>query len=138
MPPKKKHNKEDMWQHSKAKMLLQHALMSGDIPLDSCAMSPSAVYRARPEFSQFPYTTFRDNLRSLRKKIKQDKGMASIESSALAHDCLIFPKKTHDRRGAQVWDGSKAQQFLRQDMADGKYDDGMQPKDLPVQHTKRV
>ena len=38
--------------------------------------------------------------------------------------------EAHDHRGAQVWDGSKAQQFLRQDMADGKYDDGMKPKDL--------
>ena len=49
--------------------------------------------------------------------------------------------EAHDHRGAQVWDGSKAQQFLRQDMADGKYDDGRRHEtqgSVAVQHTKRV
>ena len=62
--------------------------------------------------------------------------MASYGSAPLVYAQMWEDLQTteipeaHDHRGAQVWDGSKAQQFLRQDMADGKYDDGMKPKDL--------
>jgi hypothetical protein len=120
------------WQGSQARKLLVDDLVSGLIPLESkgdCGMQPRDVYNMRPEFREFPYEKFRDQLRSLRNQISKKKESALSDCAALAHDETIHPKKLTNHRGELRWEGSVAQQLLRLDMNDGKHK-SMKPSEL--------
>lgn len=109
------------WKGSKAKELLQEDLVSGKIPLDATEMGPQVVYCQRTEFADIEYTKFRDRLRDLRKKIKQENAFASYDAAALARDRKIYPKAEHNHRGEPRWEGSEAERLLRLDMDEGKH-----------------
>lgn len=119
------------WKTSDAKKLLELDLISGEIPLQSGddGMDPMDVYLQRPEFSEFPYEYFRGRLLDMRKQITEKKALASVDAAALANDQKIHPKSSHSVRGEPRWDGSAAQQLLKNDIKDNKHKT-MTPKDL--------
>jgi hypothetical protein len=84
-------------------------------------MEPADVYLQR----DFEYENFRNHLRDLRKQIRASKDRAISDSAALAHDRRIFPKKTYNHRGEPRWEGSEAEQLLKQDIDEGKNKDLM-------------
>jgi hypothetical protein len=88
-----KKKKEDAWATSKARKLLAEDLMTGKIPLNRTEMGPQEVYVQRPEFAEFDYKKFRNNLNYLRNDIIARKALAVSESTALANDRRIYPKK---------------------------------------------
>jgi hypothetical protein len=125
-----KNNKQEVdWAHSDAKHILVECLKNGEIPLDSEEMAPSVVYLQRAEFAEFPYEQFRDRLRHLRKKITSCKNRTSFDVAALKHDRKTHPKKATNHRDEPRWEGSKAEQYLKHDVENGKQDT-MKPEAL--------
>lgn len=104
-----KQGKGPKWEYSNAKELLYKDLLNGRIPLDPEEMGPQVVYLQRPEFADFKYENFRQNLKSLRAKIIEDQGLAASESTPLAHDRRIYPKNATNHRGEPRWEGSEAE-----------------------------
>jgi hypothetical protein len=117
------------WRESRAKMLLENDLKSGKIPLSSIEMGPKEVYIQRPEFSEFLYSNFQANLRSLRKTVQEKKNSSENDSAALLHDRNIHPKSGTNSNGEQRWEGSDAQILIKQDV-DNKLHLVMKPKHL--------
>lgn len=111
----------NVWKNSKVKEQLVDDLISGLIPFDRNAMPPKKVYNLedrREIFHQFPYEQFRTNLNELRKTHRQLFEFAKADLQALLRDRTLHPKKTIDKRGNLVWDGSEAQSLLRQHFKD--------------------
>ena len=112
----------NVWKNSKAKKKLVEDLLTGHVPRETGRMGPRAVYDLedrRELFHQFPYTNFRTNLNTLRKTHLQLFSMAAKDLEMLIRDRILYPKKTIDRRGKPVWDGSEAQLALRHDVRAG-------------------
>jgi hypothetical protein len=130
--PKMRNSKHDKpnWHTSEAKRLLEHDLISGNIPLHSDgSMEPKEVYLQRPEFAEFSYEYFRDRLRVIRKQINEKLSLASFDNKALSSDRIKHPKSTHNSRGEPRWDGSISEQLLKIDMKEGRHK-SMKPLDL--------
>ena len=108
------------WRYSEARALLEKDLVDGTIPIDSDLMEPQVVYGQRPEFSDFPYKKFRDNLSAARRRHRDAKNRSATDAAALAHDRGIYPKKATNHRGEPRWDGSQAQALLKIDVHEGK------------------
>ena len=107
-----------LWQDSKTKEQLVADLVSGHVPLDKKEMKPEAVYNLADRhelFHQFPYEQFRNNLNRLRKTHLALFSYAELDYAALMGNRTLHPKKTVDKRGKPIWEGSEAQMFLRQD-----------------------
>jgi hypothetical protein len=47
--------------------------------------------------------------------------LAISDSTALAHDRCIFPKKAYNHQGKPRWEGSEAKQLLKRDIDEGKH-----------------
>jgi hypothetical protein len=92
-------------------------------------MGPQDVYVQRPEFTEFAYERFRNNLLYLRKDITAKMALASSDSAALANDRSIHPKRAANHRGEPRWEGSEAERLLRLDMDEGKHQ-RMKPREL--------
>jgi hypothetical protein len=122
-------NNGKSWKDSLAKRLLENDLKMGIIPLSSEEMGPREVYIHRPEFSEFPYTNFQSNLRSLRKTIQEKHNSSEYDAAAILHDRQIHPKAVVNRNGKQRWEGSDAEFLLRQDI-DNKFHLVMEPNAL--------
>jgi hypothetical protein len=103
------------WSSSEAKKLLEDDLLAGKIPLDNSKMPTRVVYGLHPQFLEFPFNNFSQNLRNLRERIKGEKGRAEFDSAALACD-LEHHRKPVVAMGPPSWHKSHAQQLLRQDM----------------------
>ena len=85
----------------------------------------------RPEYKPYVYERFRDNLRALRAKVKEDKERAAFEIDALAHDRSIHPIPEAAYPGAAYprWKGSEAERKLKIAMDQGM-DEEMMPQEL--------
>lgn len=101
------------------------------IPVDSNVMGPSEVYRLpdRPQFRKVECKKFRDNLRSLRKGLKEKQEWASKDAESLAKDRMLKPKPTHNHRGEPRFEGSETERWLKIDVAAGKHLE-KKPEDL--------
>jgi len=121
--------RKNAWQYSQAKKLLVQDLLNGTIPLDSLVMGPQEVYQQHPEFRQYDFNRFRDQLRDLRKKLSEKNDCSASDNMALAHDRRIHPMPTHNHRGEPRWEGSKSERLLKHDIAHNKQQ-AMEPKDL--------
>jgi hypothetical protein len=119
----KKKNKQPRWIKSKAKGLLEEALMSGRIPPDDADMTAEEVCMQRTEFSEFKFDQFEKNLDSLRKAHLGKIDCANSDSASLAHDRRpdCRPKKTHNFRGEPRWEGGEAERLLKIDITANKH-----------------
>jgi hypothetical protein len=124
--------KGEDWGDSEAKEYLYSLLKEKKIPDN---LKPKDVYeqfcKGRSEFENFPRDrNWPSRLKRLRDKASTRNNRAAVDDACLAHDRLIFPEPVLDLiHGCKVWQGSKAQELLRQDIKDGKHP-AMKPKDL--------
>lgn len=82
------------------------------------SMMPKEVLAMHPEYE--PYRkNFGTNLRNLQKMIRENQAKADSDAAALAHDRRIFPPLANTSKGYPRWDGSDAQQLLREDVDAG-------------------
>lgn len=128
-------DKPPEWRNSKARDYLYGLLKDKRIP-GRHDIKPKQVFEeyciSRPEFKHFQdYKAlgFASKLMYLRNKLDERTGRAQEDAEALAHDRLIFPPHTEDTKGRPVWAGSRSQELLRKDIAEGKHN-VMKPKDL--------
>lgn len=116
---------EVKWRNSKARYLLHQDLISGRIPLDSTTMDAPTAYKSRPEFGKSDEEKWKGRLADARKQIEEKKLRAERDSAALSHDMSLL--KNHETaalgHGGRPprWEGSRAQYFLREDMAAEKH-----------------
>jgi predicted O-linked N-acetylglucosamine transferase (SPINDLY family) len=101
------------WETSKAKELLEKDLLSGWISLQTAkAWTAKIVYNLpdRPQFRLYAYNIFRNNLLTLRNRIKAEKKAADTTFLPLTHDRIICPLgAVNDQQGgAPHWAGSLA------------------------------
>jgi len=98
----------------KAKEVLKKEIIDGRLPPE---MTASSVYASRKDdlFSKVPWNRFRDNLRSLRRRLEENKERAITHAAAFAHDQEMYPTLQHPLGAREPrWDGSKAQATLKQ------------------------
>jgi hypothetical protein len=123
------------WRDSEAKKQLITDLKDGTVPLRAVDMPPLDVYNSRPVYQEHGYEQFRDRLNALRKQIREKRDNSLQDAAALEHDRAIHPKASHDHRGILRWEGSEAEQQLRQDVIDQK-DRSLKPKELWASNDK--
>ena len=123
------------WDDSEAKEYLYSLIVDNKIP-GKDDIKPKQVYlqfcKDRAEFKCFQdYTAlgFAAKLSHLRDKAEKREGRAERDATSLAHDRQIFPAPTEGTDGNALWQKSKAQELLKQDIAKGK-NKKMKPKDL--------
>ena len=75
--------KPTQWSKSEAKFQLREDIIQGIVTKD---MKPKEVYNMRPVYSDYKYTNFRTNLRSLRHGVKRDLSRAESDEAAYMHD----------------------------------------------------
>jgi len=128
-------NETEEWRTSKARDKLCDLVIEGTIP-PSTELKPKEVHATYcahlPEFKNFQdYTKldFATKLWSARERVGKKKGRADDDAAALAHDRKMYPAPTHDVHGDEMWKGSKAQELLKKDIADGLLDK-LKPKQL--------
>jgi len=128
MAPKKK--KKDIWLHSEGRKLLFEDLRTGKIPLDYRQMSAAVAFQLHPEFAEHDGANkFAGRLSRARTNVKKKRETGAAEMALLAADRLVCPKPTHNHRGEPRWEGSAAEAFLKQDVANNKHE-LMTPKEL--------
>lgn len=118
--------KKEKWAKTTAKCLLTNNIISGHVTHD---MPAKDVFLWRPEYAATEWQKFPRQLRDLRKQLKVSETKANKDAAALAHDRQLFPKKTHNTLNLTNWYQSPAQQFLKQDIEDGKHK-VMKPEEL--------
>jgi hypothetical protein len=117
---------DEDWRDSAAEDFLYSLLVEGMIP-GKDDIRPKQVFeqycKVCPEFEPFQdYTNFANRLRALREKaVKRSDDRATDDAANFTHDRQIFPAPTEDTNGNAMWQKSKAQELLQQDMAEGKH-----------------
>lgn len=100
------------WQDSRSKKKLLRMIHRGEIGHD---VRPKDVYLMHPLFAE--EVTYNKNwasrVRACREQIKGAHRQALEEASGLAHDRHIFPVTTHNTNGKPHWNGSAAEQIVR-------------------------
>ena len=107
------------WRNSKAKKLLRKDIIKGKCD----GKGPQEVYKMRPEYKPYVYERFRDNLRALRAKIKEEQELAAFDMAALAHDLAIYPTPDASPHGYPRWAGSEAERKLKLAITEGTHKD---------------
>jgi len=116
------------WQHSKEKKILYKDIVEGIVVTPQ--MKPKQVWMTRNGiYHRFKYENWRNNLRSLRKKIEKELGWAASDAADLAADRLLCPVPTVTPHGHPRWKGSEAEKLLKVDIDNGRVK-LMEPKDL--------
>jgi len=121
MPPKKK--KTVSWQKSQGRKLLFEDVRKHRIPT---TMSDDEAFALRPEFhSEKEYADskrlFPKRLESARNIVAAKQQRADAELALLQQDRAIHPFPALNHRGEPQWEGSPAQLFMKQDIADKKH-----------------
>jgi len=100
------------WFHSKSKKKLLKMIHRGEIAYD---IKPKDVYVImHPWFAkEVRYENWASRLRSCREYIKGAHKEAMEEARGLAHDRHIFPTTTNNTNGKAHWNGSAAEQIVR-------------------------
>lgn len=117
---------EKSWRKSEAKKLLAQDIIDGTIPED---MDWKDVFQWRPEYTLSNYRLFKSRLDGLRNQISAAKKRAKRDEKALSVDRKLYPACLHDDQGALRWDGSAAQSWLKNDVAENKHKE-MKPSEL--------
>ena len=87
-------------------------------------MKPKEVYNMRPVYSDYKYTNFRTNLRSLRHGVKRDLSRAESDEAAYMHDKNLIIESA-----SKPWHRSDAYKLLKEDIGSGKAE-GVKPQGL--------
>ena len=104
------------WQNSLAKEMLKKDILDGLVTAD---MKPKQVLAMRQELYE-PYAkNFAANYRSLQRSLQALHDRSEEDDAWIVHDQSLFPRTDVDSLGRPRWDGSAAQQLLRDDMAAG-------------------
>jgi len=99
------------WFHSESKKKLLKMIHRGKIAYD---IKPKDVYVMHPLFAEeVRHKNWASRLRSCREHIKGAHKEAMEEAHGLAHDRHIFPTTTHNTNGKAHWNGSAAEQIVR-------------------------
>ena len=99
------------WFHSNSKKKLLKMLHRGEIAYD---IKPKNVYVMHCLFAkEVRYENWASRLRSCREHIKGAHKEAMEEAHGLAYDRHIFPTTTHNTNGKAHWNGSAAEQIVR-------------------------
>ena len=125
MAPRKK--PPEPWRNSKAKKLLRKGIIDGDYPE---SMEPELIFYSKPEFQEYDFDRFKDNLDNLREAIELHQDRADDDASHLAHDHLLRgdpPAQT--AKGYPRWEGSDAEKLLKADVDAGRHL-AMEPSEL--------
>jgi hypothetical protein len=114
-----------IWKPSKARQILLEDLEEGLLPVDADEMSAEEawdiMYSNMAEFVPVVFSQFKERLRDHRKQVGEQTARSILESEALMHDRLMFPRQMENCRGEPVFDLSAAKLLLRADVADGKH-----------------
>lgn len=131
-----KEKKPPPWRSCAAKAYLYKLIDDGKIPCDS-KVNDKEIYDKhcidKEEFAAFPYDSlFKGRLERLQKQCAARANRSEEDEKAFMHDRKIFPKPTHDAHGEPMWQGSKAQDILRQYIFAGALDGEhrLKPKEL--------
>jgi hypothetical protein len=99
-----------------AKPLLEgdyvHGRVSGDMPSRD-------VRALRPEYEAVPLKNFNANWRALKSRVNAHKDRAEEDQARFLHDMTIY---TLARDTDGFWDGSAAQQLLKQDVRNKRHE----------------
>lgn len=127
------------WKNSPAKEVLEDDFQSGMLPLENTEMTArqawDLVYSHLIEFHGVSYDQYYQNFQAIRKRTKKQRANSGWMVSALQHDRQLHPRKTKNACGKPVFDKTKAKEFLKQDVKDGKHK-RMKPRQL--QKTRKV
>lgn len=120
---KKKPEPKIKWQKSQAKKLLYKDIREGRVPLESQHLDPDgihirSIYISRDEFMLYSYPSFSGRLSSLRKTIKESNERAEIDKKAFDDFKSRHLPSLQSSMGYAQWQGSEAQQQLKQDLKD--------------------
>ena len=110
--------KSPPWKDSAAKALLEKMVASGDIN----GLKPAEVYKLKPEFAETSKRLFGGRLRSVRSQVKKAMTASQSDKIAYDHDQTLYPPPEVNHRGEPRWNGSRAQEQLREDIDAGLHE----------------
>jgi hypothetical protein len=113
----------EKWKDSRAKKKLTKDILSGKVPPE---WKPKQVFAMRLELYKPYEKNFGDRLRRLQKTLQTQQHRADEDDAAVRHDLGLYPP-SGIVRGYPRWDGSAAQEFLIQDIKEGR-NTGIKPK----------
>jgi hypothetical protein len=108
-----------VWEVAKEKLIQE--IVAGRLP---STLPPSKVQLLDPDYAKVPKQNFANNLRDLRKRLKDHQEWADKDAAALAKDRELHPIEFGGR-----WPGSSAERCLKDAIEEGKHL-RMKPKDL--------
>jgi len=110
-----------------AKKSLFDEISAGRIPLEVEQMGAAQVWCNYHNTSQFKMRgmkfsdAFKRRLSAMRKQIAKDKTRAASDQQEVARAIRNHPPPTHNHRGEPQWNGSRAQELLKLDIAAGNH-----------------
>ena len=143
MPPKKKasknkgeEEKELPWGKHPAKLHLKKLFLDKTVPVDySSKGGPRKVWddhcKDHQAFVNMECnTTFTNRLRLVRNDYTKKHKRAEEDLKAYKNFRKVHPENTHNHKGEPRWEGSRAQELLRDDMDAGRPKENENPSDL--------
>jgi len=127
--------KEDpLWAHSPVREFLCECFDDGRIPMEySVTIGPRAVYDRicdEPVMKGTEYgEEFRRRLKDLQVIILGTVDRAVNDKVAFDNFMANHPRPTHNHKGEPRWEGSKAEEYLKEDMANGRHE-GLLPAEF--------
>lgn len=115
------------WEKSMAKKLLYNDIVEGRVPLDpkdddNGQLNLKGIYSMRPEYSEYDYDKFSGRLSSVRKTIRDFQKKASQDRKRFDRFKDRNPVSELSHKGYIQWQGSEAQELLRQDIREKKHE----------------
>ena len=120
--------KEPDWRKHPAKQHLKKLFKDKIVSVEySSKGGPRKVWddhcKDHPAFSKMKYNeTFTRRLRDVKDDFRSKLGRAEDDKKAYENFRKLHPVATHNHRGEPRWEGSRAQELLREDMDDGIHD----------------
>lgn len=91
-------------------------------------MSANDVFLMRPEYNDYKFVNFRNNLRSLHTSIQNDQDRAVSDNAALEMDLLIQIRDAAPDKPT-LWKDSEARKLLKEDIKNG-LNENMTPQEM--------
>jgi len=113
------------WKNSRAKAQL--AEMLKDRTSNVRTISVDAVWESNPLFRQYPWPRFKQNFKSLKKKIDDEAAAIAFDQRSYEHEQEKFPRNATTMRGQPFWNGHPAESLMEADVKQGIIS-GMKPK----------
>lgn len=110
--------KPPAWRYSEAKKLLLKDIEDRKVTAESDA---ETVHNSRPQYKLYKLENFRSNLNRYLKDRKEGIERANSDDAALNHDEALGLRKNN--KPYPRWQGSMAEELLKKDLDDGKYEE---------------